>query len=182
MLTPVPEWIPTKSSPKGRLVLQAVEAFSAETFDEVNVVALCAAADVTTGTLYHHFDTKLGLYDVVRLEVERRTVDRIAGALAARAEDPPGVAVRAALLVGFDYVVANGRARLVGTEVRPGREDVIASAVEVVLAPDSPLTRLWLAAWRAALLSTVDGFSVDAARSALARFGVAGDGDTAARP
>ena len=96
------EWIPSESSSKGLLVLRAVDAFSAEAFDEVNVVALCAAADVTTGTLYHHFGTKLGLYELVRLEVERRTVDRIAGALAARAGDSPAVAVRAALLVGFD--------------------------------------------------------------------------------
>ena len=58
------EWIPSESSSKGRLVLRAVDAFSAEAFDEVNVVALCAAADVTTGTLYHHFGTKLGLYEL----------------------------------------------------------------------------------------------------------------------
>ena len=169
----MPEWIPTRSSPKGRLVLQAVEAFSEQAFDDVNVLALCAAADVTTGTLYHHFDTKLGLYDVVRLEVERRTVDRIAGAIAARAEDPPAVAARAGLLVGFDYVVTNGRARLVGASVPPGREDIIESTVGSALGADDAMARLWLAAWRAALICTVDGLGVEAARSALARLQVA---------
>jgi AcrR family transcriptional regulator len=166
----MPEWIPSESSSKGRLVLRALDAFSTEAFDEVNVVALCAAADVTTGTLYHHFGTKLGLYEVVRLEVERRTVDRIAGALAARADDPPAVAVRAALLVGFDYVVDTGRVRLVGAAVPPGREDVLETAVRSTLDPRGADARLWLAAWRAALLCTLDGFSVTAARSALARF------------
>jgi AcrR family transcriptional regulator len=166
----MPEWIPSESSAKGRLVLRAVDAFSAQAFDEVNVVALCAAADVTTGTLYHHFGTKLGLYEVVRLEVERRTVDRIAGALAARADDPPAVAVRAALLVGFDYVVDAGRVRLIGAAVPPGREDVLEAAVRSTLDPHGPGARVWLAAWRAALMCTLDGFSVTAARSALARF------------
>ena len=166
----MPEWIPSESSAKGRLVLRAVEAFSAQAFDEVNVVTLCATADVTTGTLYHHFGTKLGLYEVVRLEVERRTVDRIAGALAARADDPPAVAVRAALLVGFDYVVDTGRVRLIGAAVPHGRDDVLEAAVRSTLDPHGAGARLWLAAWRAALMCTLDGFSVTAARSALARF------------
>lgn len=147
-----------------------MEAFSAEAFDEVNVVALCTAAGVTTGTLYHHFGTKLGLYEVVRLEVERRTLDRIAGALAARADDQPAVAVRAALLVGFDYVVDTGRVRLMGAAVPPGREDVLEAAVRSTLDPNGAGARLWLAAWRAALMCTLDGFSVTAARSAFARF------------
>lgn len=166
----MPEWIPSESSPKGRLVLRAMDAFSAEAFDEVNVVALCEAARVTTGTLYHHFGTKLGLYEVVRLEVERRTLDRIAGALAAREDDPPAVAARAALLVAFDYVVDTGRVRLIGAPVPPGREDVLEAAVRSTLDPQGAGARVWLAAWRAALMCTLDGFSVGEARSALARF------------
>jgi AcrR family transcriptional regulator len=169
----MPEWIPSESSPKGRLVLRALDAFSSEAFDDVNVVALCAAATVTTGTLYHHFGTKLGLYEVVRLEVERRTVDRIAGALAARADDPPAVAVRAALLVGFDYVVDTGRARLMGAAVPQGRDDLLEAAVRSALDPRGAGARVWLAAWRAALMCTLDGFSTNDARSALARLRLA---------
>ena len=165
----MPEWIPSESSPKGRLVLRAMDAFSADAFDEVNVVSLCAAADVTTGTLYHHFGTKLGLYEVVRLEVERRTGDRLAGALAARADDPPSVAVRAALLVGFDYVVGSGRVRLMGAPLPPGREDVLETALLSTLDARGAAARIWLAAWRAALMCTLDGHSVDTARAALAR-------------
>jgi AcrR family transcriptional regulator len=150
-----------------------MDAFSAEAFEDVNVVALCEAANVTTGTLYHHFQTKLGLYEVVRLEVERRTLDRIAGALAARADDPPDVAVRAALLVGFDYVVDAGRVRLVAAPVPAGREDLLEAAVRSTLDPRGPGARVWLAAWRAALMCTLDGFSVAAARRTLARFTLA---------
>jgi AcrR family transcriptional regulator len=168
----MPEWIPSESSSKGRLVLRAVDAFSAEPFDDVNVVALCAAADVTTGTLYHHFGTKLGLYEVVRLEVERRTADRIAGALAARADDSPAVAVRAALLVAFDYVVGAGRVRLMGAPVPRGHDDGLEAAVRSALDPQSAVAKVWLAAWRAALMCTLDGHSVEAARSALARFSI----------
>ncbi|OSC40337.1 TetR/AcrR family transcriptional regulator [Mycobacterium decipiens] len=168
----MPEWIPTERSAKGRLVLRALDAFSAQPFEEVNVVALCTAADVTTGTLYHHFETKLGLYEIVRLETERRTVDRIAGALAARADDPPAVAVRAALLVGFDYVVGTGRARLVGAPVPAGRDDLIETAVATVLVCDGTSARLWLAAWRAALMCTVEGYGVEPVRTALANFGL----------
>ena len=40
------------------------------------------AAETTTGPLYHHFGSKLGLYDVIRSDVERRVTDRMEGALA----------------------------------------------------------------------------------------------------
>ena len=66
------EWIPISTSPKGRLALAAVKEFGARPFDEVTVGELAAAAKVTTGALYHHFGSKLGLYGFVREDVERR--------------------------------------------------------------------------------------------------------------
>ena len=83
----MPEWIPTERSAKGRLTLRALDAFAAVDFDAVNVVALCVEADVTTGTLYHHFGSKIGLYDVVRSEVERRVLDRMEGHWRSLAEE-----------------------------------------------------------------------------------------------
>src|SRR5829696_4499987 len=79
------EWIPVSSSPKGRLALAAVKEFGARPFDEVTVGELAAAAKVTTGALYHHFGSKLGLYAFVREDVERRLLDRMEGAIAASA-------------------------------------------------------------------------------------------------
>ena len=77
------EWIPVSTSPKGRLALAAVKEFGARSFDEVTVGELAAAAEVTTGALYHHFDSKLGLYAFVRQDVEQRLLDRMEGAIAA---------------------------------------------------------------------------------------------------
>lgn len=93
------EWIPISTSPKGRLALAAVKEFGARPFGDVTVGELAAAADVTTGAIYHHFGSKLGLYAFVRRDVERRLIDRMEGA----AEFARQHAVRAALQVGFDF-------------------------------------------------------------------------------
>jgi AcrR family transcriptional regulator len=79
------EWIPISTSPKGRLALAAVKQFGERPFDDVTVGELAAAANVTTGALYHHFGSKLGLYDFVRDDVERRLLDRMEGAIVASA-------------------------------------------------------------------------------------------------
>src|SRR5687768_4647118 len=106
------EWIPVPGSSKARLARTALERFGAAGYEAVNVADLAAGAGVTTGSLYHHFGSKLGLYAVVREEAERRVLDRMEGAAAARAGDGPAAATRAALLVGFDYLAAQGLARL----------------------------------------------------------------------
>jgi len=88
-------WIPTRASAKGRLVLAALESFGRRGYDGVAVADLAAAAETTTGPLYHHFGSKLGLYDVVRADVERRILDRMEGALAVPerpGEDPVATA------------------------------------------------------------------------------------------
>ena len=90
------EWIPVSTSPKGRLVLAAVKEFGTRPFDEVTVAELAAAAKVTTGALYHHFGSKLGLYNFVREDVERRLLDRMEGAAAATGDETDrSAAVRA---------------------------------------------------------------------------------------
>src|SRR5918998_248199 len=98
----MPEWMPTTRSTRGRLVLAALDAFGARGYEGVGVADLARAAETTTGPLYHHFGSKLGLYDVVRTDVERRVTDRMEGALAATG------AVSAALIVAFDYVERAG--------------------------------------------------------------------------
>ena len=109
------EWIPVSTSPKGRLALAAVEEFGARPFDEVTVAELATAAKVTTGALYHHFGSKLGLYAFVREDVERRLLDRMEGAVAAaRPESGRAAAVTAALLVGLDFAVRERFLRIVG--------------------------------------------------------------------
>ena len=109
------EWVPVSTSPRGRLVLAAVKEFGARPFDEVTVAELAAAAKVTTGALYHHFGSKLGLYSFVREDVERRLLDRMDGAVAAVGDAAdPSAAMRAALLVGFDFAVREGFLQILG--------------------------------------------------------------------
>jgi AcrR family transcriptional regulator len=159
----VREWIPTRDSPRGRLVLAALEAFGERGYEGVGVAELARAAETTTGPLYHHFGSKLGLYEVVRTDVERRVTDRMEGALAA-AEGPEAVA--AALVVAFDYAARAGFLRLLG-EPHPERAgDPVAALLEERLGA-APLGAMLAAAWRAALTACAEGADPAAARRAL---------------
>ena len=164
----MPEWIPTQSSAKGRLVLTALTQFSETGYNDVGVSDLSTAAGVTTGSLYHHFGSKLALYDLVRTDVERRVLDRLQGAVAARAADGPGEAAHAALLVAFDFLVDQGFARLIAAPHpdRPGDpiERYIASVADQ---QGVPIGSVLVAAWRAMLRAVVDDIRADRARAAL---------------
>jgi AcrR family transcriptional regulator len=165
----VREWIPVSTSAKGRLALRALEDFGRRGFDEVNVADLAAAAGVTTGSLYHHFGSKIGLYGFVRAEAEQRLLDRMEGAAAARGDDGWTVAVQGALLVGFDFAVSQRFLRLLG-ESHPAREgDPVSELLaEISDRGRTPIGRMLAAAWRAALLAVAEGAPPDRARAALA--------------
>jgi AcrR family transcriptional regulator len=168
----VREWIPVSTSPKGRLALAAVRHFGARPFDEVTVSELAAAARVTTGALYHHFGSKLGLYAFVRGDVEQRLLDRMEGALAASAPaSDRSAAVTAALLVGFDFAVREGFLHILGAPPAGAEHDRLAELLNVSAAPASPvLGRVLAAAWRAALVAVADGTEPQQARTALLAF------------
>jgi len=166
-------WVPVPGTTTGRLVAAALELFGAHGFTSVAVGTIAEHAGVTTGSLYHHFGSKLGLYEVVRTDVEQRVLDRIEGAASLRtvrtlADLSP------VLLVGFDYVVNSGFARLLG-EPFPGPLDVdrpsdgIERLIARLLATENvPLEQLVAAAWRVALWHASNGAqSVGAARAAL---------------
>jgi AcrR family transcriptional regulator len=166
------EWIPVSTSPKGRLALAAVKAFGARPFDEVTVGELAAAAKVTTGALYHHFGSKLGLYAFVRTDVEQRLLDRMEGAIAASA---PGsdrsAAVTAALLVGFDFAVREGFLYILGAPPAGAEHDRLAEMLSASAAPALPIFgRVLAAAWRAALVAVAEGSEPQQARAALLAF------------
>jgi AcrR family transcriptional regulator len=173
MFVVVPEWIPTTASAKGRLALKALEYFAAHGYSDIGVTELAAAADVTTGALYHHFGSKLGLYDLARTEIERRVLDRMEGAVAARASDPPVAAARAALLVAFDFLAEHGSGRLLA-EPHPSRqndpiEDYVASVSD---RRGIPIGAVLVAAWRAALRAAAGRVSPDNARAAFAAISI----------
>lgn len=157
------EWVPVPGTAKARLVEAAIHHFETAGYDGVNVAELAAKADVTTGSLYHHFESKLGLYLVVRDEMERRVVDRMAGAAAA-AEQP----VRAALLVAFDAAVHFGVCRILAEPLPVPRDDPVADSVRALLPKRlRAAPAIFAAAWRAALLSVADGVPSTTARASL---------------
>lgn len=161
------DWIPISTSPKGRLVLAAVKMFGARPFDEVGVAELSAAAQVTTGALYHHFGSKLGLYTFVREDVERRLLDRMEGALAVEESDR-AVAAMSALLVGLDFAVRQDFLHILGDPPAGTEHDRLAEMLSLRAAPTTPvLGRLLAAAWRAALAAIADGAEVERVRAAL---------------
>jgi len=133
-------------------VEQALAEFGARGFAAVGVTELARAADVTIGSLYHHFGSKAGLYTLVREDVEQRVLDRMAGAAAIRPDDLGGV-----LLVGFDYLVRSGFARLLA-EPHPERAGDPIEAFLAALADrdGAPVSRILIAAWRAALDAAAD--------------------------
>ena len=145
----------------------ALAEFGRRGYDAVSVTELAAAAGVTTGSLYHHFGNKAGLYGFVREEAERRLIDRMEGAAAAVGGRGQG-AVRMALLVGFDFAVRERFAALLA-EPHPERpsdpvERFLARLTE--RASSSPLSRLLAATWRAALAEATRG-SAQEVRAAL---------------
>lgn len=160
------EWIPVSTSPKGRLALAAVKEFGARPFDQVTVGELAAAARVTTGALYHHFGSKLGLYAFVREDVERRLLDRMEGAIAASTDR--SAAVAAALLVGFDFAVSEGFLRLLGDPPGGPDQDRLATLLRTDPVAASPaLSRVVAATWRAALTAVAEGADPQEARAVL---------------
>ena len=69
------------------LVRAGREVFGAQGFAAASVGAICAAAGVTTGALYHHFGDKVGLFAAVAEDLEHRYAADAARAAAA-ATDP----------------------------------------------------------------------------------------------
>lgn len=162
----VREWIPVPGSVKARLLAAAIAQFEAHGFEAASVTEIARQAKATTGAIYHHFDSKLGLFEVVREEMERRVRDRMEGAWGAVGGSWPGVA--AALLVGFDAAIHFKAARILSDPAASGERDVLCQTLRTLaagapsLAPD-----LLIGAWRAALTAVAGGSSAEQARLAL---------------
>jgi AcrR family transcriptional regulator len=169
----MPDWVPVSTSARGRLTIAALDAFGNLGYDAVNVVELASRARVTTGSLYHQFGSKAGLYAFVRHDVEQRILDRMEGAAAVVDTEGPARKVRATLLVAFDYATAQGFARLLG-ERNPGADDdpIEAFLARLVGPRRKALAPLVAATWRAALLMVAAGTPVASARRAFAAFGL----------
>lgn len=161
------DWVPVSTSARGRLAVAALERFGSHTFESVAVGELAAAAKVTTGALYHHFGSKLGLYNFVRGDVEQRVLDRIGGAVAAGSTGHPAT-VTAALIVSYDFAVHESFSQMLGAPPMEAGEDRIADALTSASASGPIVGRMLAAAWRAALIAVADGTDPNETRTALA--------------
>ncbi|WP_166354936.1 TetR/AcrR family transcriptional regulator [Phytoactinopolyspora limicola] len=163
------EGIPIPGSAKARLIESTLHHVERVGFEAMSVADVATKAGVTTGSLYHHFGSKLGLYLVVRGDMERRITDRMEGAAASVSADGSTSGVRAALMVAFDAAVRFDACRLLGEPLPAGATD----SIEATLRPMLPSTLgdaapVLVAALRAALLCVADGSTAESARAGLA--------------
>jgi AcrR family transcriptional regulator len=162
------DWVPVPGSAKARLIEAAIHQFELAGYEAVNVVDLAGKASVTTGALYHHFGSKLGLYLIVREEMEKRIVERMEGAAAA-VGSRGHAALRAALLVAFDAAVRFTVCRILGERPPVERDDPVVAALRPLLTKHkAPAADILAATWRAALLAVAGGTASATVRASLA--------------
>jgi AcrR family transcriptional regulator len=130
------------------------------------VVEMANNAGVTTGSLYHHFGSKLGLYRVIRGEMERRMTERMEGAAAAVGGGRDGV--RIALEISFDAAIRFGVTRILAEGPHEEGPDPIAETVAHLIPGNAIAAQCVVAAWRGALMAVANGSSPQAARAGLA--------------
>ncbi|MBM7840026.1 AcrR family transcriptional regulator [Alkalihalobacillus xiaoxiensis] len=104
--------IPIPGSKRERVLQQALTAFCQDGFENVHLSDLATKADVTTGTIYHHFGSKLGLYDIICTELEQRIIDRMEAA--AEQHQTLAHALKAALTAGINFSFKKGYCKVLG--------------------------------------------------------------------
>jgi len=159
--------IPIPGSTRARLLDAGIARFQELGYERASVVQIANDAGVTTGSLYHHFGNKLGLYVVIRDEFETRMTERMEGAAAALG-GAGRRAVQAGLEVAFDAAVRFGVTRILA-EPRPDQTpDTIAALLRELLPRSArPAGAMLSAAWRAALLAVADGVSPSEAKAGM---------------
>ncbi len=96
------EDIPIPGSTKAKLIAAGIQRFSEYNYEEVDVDSVAAEAGVTTGSLYHHFQSKKAFYGVIRDDITQRVLDRMEAAAESVESER---AVKAALLAAYDGVL-----------------------------------------------------------------------------
>jgi len=147
-------------STRAKLIAAGIQQFSQYNYDEVDVDSVAAEAGVTTGSLYHHFQSKKAFYGVLRDDMTRRIVDRME---AASESVQPDQAIKAALLAAYDGVLRIEAGKLLTNPDPRGEEDAIAHflASQVSLNGNAPVAAtlgvILAAALKAALTQALAG-------------------------
>ncbi len=161
------EWIPVPGGVKARLLQAAAEQFERLGYDAASVIDIAADAGVTTGSLYHHFESKLGLFALLRGDLEHRIRDRLEGAFEGAGGGRAGI--ETALLVAFDAAVRMKAARILSEGSAALSEDVLLACLErLALRAPAGAAAVLLGAWRAALAAVGSAVAEEDAREALA--------------
>jgi len=106
---------------RAALLREARRQFTADGFSKAELGRIAAGAGVTTGAIYHHFQSKAGLFQAVVEEIETEILVIAASA--------PGADPLARLRAGF--------AILVGVCARPDVQRIIAVEAPQVLGPEA---------------------------------------------
>ena len=159
--------IPIPGSTRARLVEAGIARFQELGYERASVIDIARDAGVTTGSLYHHFKNKMGLYVMIRDEMETRMTERMEGASSA-VGGAGRAAIQAGLEVAFDAAVRFGVTRILAEPRRDGAPDTIAAALrELLPLPARPAGAMLAAVWRAALLAVAEGASPAAAKTGM---------------
>lgn len=75
-----------RAATRAALIRAAVARFGADGFDAVSIDGVAAAADVTRGAVYHHFDGKEALFEAAFRSVEAELRKVVRRAAASKAE------------------------------------------------------------------------------------------------
>ena len=163
----MPYPVPIPGSAPARLIEAATRRFESEGRAAVNVLDVARDAGVTTGSLYHHFGSKDGLYLVIRDEMNRRMTERMEGAAGAVGR-PGRETVTAALLVAFDAAVRFDVARILSEPAPDSANDVVSLVIQPMLPVEAKGAAPALAAaWRGALAAFAEGLPLEEARNGL---------------
>lgn len=90
-----------RAATRARLIDAARQLWVAEGYDAVSTTQILESAGVSRGAMYHHFDTKLALFEAVFRQVSETLVTRIIGHMAGV---PPQDAVVAGCLAWLEEV------------------------------------------------------------------------------
>lgn len=166
----MPYPVPIPGSSPARLIDAGIAHFQQRGYEGSSVVEIATDAGVTTGSLYHHFDSKRGLYLVILEEMQRRMIERIEGAAAARG-GMEGVlaAFRVTLAAGERF----GVTRILSES--PNGEGPIAAALSVFFPERDHVGTLLAAMWREAMHTLAEGANTDEAMRSIEAIVAVGD-------
>ena len=144
------KWIPIPGSNKEKIIKVALKEFSLKGYQEVNITELANKADMTTGAIYHHFGSKENLYEIIRMEMEQRMVDRMEGA--ASLFDQEGKALEAALITGLNFAIKMDICKLL-CEEKPDRhiDNIEEFLTNMLTGENLPLEIILMSSWRSIL-------------------------------